>query len=111
MQQPITPIFGSTKFCWICGRPVSLETCMIDEHGSAVHEDCYIAGIRLNNAENEDATNFRLWKQYFREDCELHEKLDACAVLGDSVLRLLWQSGVSPTVQAVVEGCRADNPN
>jgi len=31
--------------CWICGMPVSLEACMIDEHGMAVHEDCCVAKI------------------------------------------------------------------
>jgi hypothetical protein len=28
--------------CWICGTAVSLESCMIDEHGMAVHEDCSV---------------------------------------------------------------------
>ena len=31
--------------CWICGRPVSLEVCMIDEHGMAVHEECSVGKI------------------------------------------------------------------
>lgn len=28
--------------CWICGIAVSLESCAIDEHGMAVHEDCSV---------------------------------------------------------------------
>jgi hypothetical protein len=28
--------------CWICGMAVSLESCAIDEHGMAVHEDCSV---------------------------------------------------------------------
>jgi hypothetical protein len=28
--------------CWICGMAVSLESCAIDEHGMAVHEDCAV---------------------------------------------------------------------
>lgn len=34
-------------FCWICGNVVNLETCKTDEHGVAVHEDCYMARIAL----------------------------------------------------------------
>jgi hypothetical protein len=33
------------QVCWICGKMVSLESCMIDEHGLAVHEDCSVAKI------------------------------------------------------------------
>jgi hypothetical protein len=35
--------------CWICGNPVSLEYCKIDEYGQAVHENCYVAKIALQN--------------------------------------------------------------
>lgn len=31
--------------CWLCGKAVSLETCKSDEHGRAVHEECYVADI------------------------------------------------------------------
>lgn len=31
--------------CWVCGAPVSLEECKIDEHGEAVHEKCYVTMI------------------------------------------------------------------
>lgn len=37
--------------CAICGKPVVLEKCKIDEAGHAVHEDCYfhkLAGRRLS---------------------------------------------------------------
>jgi hypothetical protein len=33
------------RVCWICGRVVSLESCIIDEHGLAVHEECAVAKI------------------------------------------------------------------
>jgi hypothetical protein len=36
------------KICWICGKAVSLETCAVDEHGMAVHENCYVAKLSLN---------------------------------------------------------------
>jgi hypothetical protein len=29
------------KTCWMCCKPVSLETCKIDEQGRAVHGECY----------------------------------------------------------------------
>lgn len=31
--------------CHICGLPVSLEECKIDERGYAVHECCYSARL------------------------------------------------------------------
>jgi hypothetical protein len=31
--------------CWICGKAVSLEACVVDEHGMAVHENCSVAKI------------------------------------------------------------------
>lgn len=36
--------------CPICNKPVRLETCNTDEHGNAVHEDCYILKIKLFEA-------------------------------------------------------------
>ena len=34
-------------YCWICGNEVSLRDCTIDERRRAVHEECYIARMRL----------------------------------------------------------------
>lgn len=34
-----------SNVCWICGKVVSLEECKVDEHGLAVHEDCYVVLI------------------------------------------------------------------
>jgi hypothetical protein len=34
-------------FCWICGKAVTLEQCKVDEHGLAVHEECYVARVAL----------------------------------------------------------------
>ena len=39
----------SVHYCWICGKVVSLESCKIDEHGSAVHERCYVAKVAFNS--------------------------------------------------------------
>jgi hypothetical protein len=38
------------RSCWMCGRPVRLEDCKIDEHGLAVHGNCYLARVALQNA-------------------------------------------------------------
>jgi hypothetical protein len=31
--------------CSICGKPVSLEDCNVDEHGNPVHGTCYAAKV------------------------------------------------------------------
>ena len=31
--------------CRICGTPVGLELCKVDESGNAVHERCYVDGL------------------------------------------------------------------
>lgn len=36
--------------CWICGNNVSLEESKTDEHGNAVHEECYIIRVSLQSA-------------------------------------------------------------
>lgn len=33
--------------CWICGKDVPLRNCKIDERGRAVHEECYVARMKL----------------------------------------------------------------
>ena len=50
MQSPVTPFSGSTRFCWICGRPVSLESSQIDEHKNIVHPECHKARLKLKEA-------------------------------------------------------------
>ncbi|MGC1649460.1 MAG: hypothetical protein WA741_26855 [Candidatus Sulfotelmatobacter sp.] len=39
----------TTHYCWICGHDVSLETCKVDEHGSAVHEACIFARMKMES--------------------------------------------------------------
>jgi len=57
------------------------------------------------------AAESQVWKPQFREDCERHGKQAAFHTLGDSVLKLLWESGLEPTVKEVVQGVRDDKPN
>jgi hypothetical protein len=36
--------------CWVCGHELSLETCKVDEHGSAVHGACLFARMKMETA-------------------------------------------------------------
>ena len=49
----------------------------------------------------EHLLTFDAWKLHFRKDCELQNKLIAFNALGDDVLRILWQSGLEPSVTAL----------
>jgi ribosome-binding protein aMBF1 (putative translation factor) len=37
----------ASRTCWICGKTVDLEACVIDEHGLAVHQVCYTTKTAL----------------------------------------------------------------
>ena len=50
MQSPISSSSGSIRFCWICGRPVSLENSKTDEYGNVVHSECFTARLKLRQA-------------------------------------------------------------
>jgi len=43
--RPIRPMPGSKTLptCPVCNERVELETCKTDEHGHAIHEECYVA--------------------------------------------------------------------
>lgn len=41
-----TPILY-LPFCPICNKPVPLEIANTDEHGRAVHEECYLLSLKL----------------------------------------------------------------
>jgi hypothetical protein len=47
--------------------------------------------------------SFEVWIGYLRKDCERREKLRELDGLGEYVLRLLWERGLDPTVQAIVD--------
>lgn len=34
--------YPGSIICGICEVPITLETCMTDEHGESVHEECYV---------------------------------------------------------------------
>jgi hypothetical protein len=39
----------AAQCCWICGKPVSLENCKVDEQGFPVHGECYVVRVALNS--------------------------------------------------------------
>jgi hypothetical protein len=45
--------------------------------------------------------SFDAWKLQLHQDCENEGKVKAFDAIGDYVLRVLWQSGIDPTVRAV----------
>lgn len=47
--------------------------------------------------------NFKDWKDGLRRDCELEDKLLAFNKLPDYALKVFWERGVKPTVQALIE--------
>jgi hypothetical protein len=47
------------------------------------------------------ALAFEIWKTQLEKDCERNHKLLAFSSMGDTVLKLLWDSGLEPTVQSI----------
>jgi len=43
-------ISQNSKFCWICGKDVTLEHCITDEHGLSVHQSCHEKRMLLKAA-------------------------------------------------------------
>lgn len=33
------------RLCWICGKVLDLGNCQVNEHGNAVHENCYVVAM------------------------------------------------------------------
>ena len=45
---------------------------------------------------------FEVWKVCLHKDCEDHQRSREFDALGEYVLRLLWEQGLEPNVQAIV---------
>jgi len=57
------PKQSPTRRCRICDKPIKLETAKIDEEGKAVHEECYVRKLRLQEAsQSGHAQSIRQWK-------------------------------------------------
>lgn len=46
--------------------------------------------------------NFEAWKALLKKDCIAAEKLQAFDGAGEVVLKILYENGVDPTVEAIV---------
>ena len=58
----------------------------------------------LMKAPSSNATlSFEAWKEYLCRDCISNEKLEAYNCLGDFILKLLYESGIAPTVEAITQ--------
>src|SRR5215469_8746637 len=56
--------------CSICGKPVSLQDCKVDEYGKAVHGTCYVAKV---GPPTDGA--LRPWRQIARELASEHNSM------------------------------------
>lgn len=45
--------------------------------------------------------SFEVWKLQLRKECELQGRLLAFDNMGDYALRLLWENGLDPTIEAI----------
>ncbi|HEV2399378.1 MAG TPA: hypothetical protein VGS27_20695 [Candidatus Sulfotelmatobacter sp.] len=41
---------SSPLLCRVCGKPVPVETANTDDGGNAIHEDCYVLKLKLEQA-------------------------------------------------------------
>jgi hypothetical protein len=46
--------------CGRCGKRVHAETCKIDDHGEAVHEECAVSRLPLNHTAQQERAPFPL---------------------------------------------------
>jgi len=53
--------------CCICSKPVPLETSKTEEHGLAIHEECYFLKLSLQRATSDDCCGVNHWVQFDRK--------------------------------------------
>ena len=51
----------------------------------------------------EGELNFDTWAKLLRNDCVTHNKVGQFDGLGEYILRLLFENGLDPTVEAIVK--------
>jgi hypothetical protein len=56
LPQNVPQKFKPLLLCQICGMPVPVETSKTDAEGKAIHEDCYIKTMALEQAIRERRT-------------------------------------------------------
>ena len=57
-----------------------------------------------NEKEPESQISFESWKLELRKDCEREDRIMAFNLLGDSVLRILFEQGLDPSIKGIVDG-------
>ena len=45
---------------------------------------------------------YETWKELLRNDCIAYDKAEAFNSLGEMILRILYNNGIDPTVEAIV---------
>lgn len=65
---------------------------------------------RDGNEASKPELPFEVWKSLLQKDCEVHNKLMAFQAFGDSVLEILWQSGLHPSVKALLDSGSEQSP-
>jgi hypothetical protein len=61
-RKPLPPV------CRICGKPVAVEISKTDEDGRAIHEDCYVLKIQLEQASKDEYQAY-LRHRLIRQGC------------------------------------------
>ena len=49
------PASSPSLVCPICHRAVAIEAAKVDEHGRAVHEECYLIALKLKHETSENS--------------------------------------------------------
>jgi hypothetical protein len=58
---------------------------------------------RATSSEQDGRLSFNQWRTYLFADAEVHGVLANAQQLGDYALRLFWEQGMAPSVDAIVE--------
>jgi hypothetical protein len=59
-RQPL-PGLRRLPGCVICSKPVPLESSKTNEHGKAIHEECYVLKLQLEQATAQKFTGSRIY--------------------------------------------------
>jgi len=49
------PASSPSLICPICHRAVAIEAAKVDEHGRAIHEECYLIALKLKHETSENS--------------------------------------------------------
>ena len=79
---------ADSPICFVCKKPVPLETAKTEEHGLAVHEQCYL--LRIKSSARSGNVLHRLWNEDDGQDiAEYAVMLAVILVLVVGTIRLV----------------------